>query len=196
MNIFKILKNPLIKWTGIILVIYYALFANKQSPQSLGNRLSKENVQKNLEQMKEKSKFIVTNVKVANEVAKEREEKRRLTMGDEERIFLKDIKAGEGDKVTSCSDNIEISYVIYSPSGQQLEFAPNERIIIGSKKNWPIEKNIIGMKKNAVREIILPGNVETNDEKLLKLLKLNPEGLKYQATILSFSSSGSSLLCN
>jgi hypothetical protein len=196
MNIFKILKNPIVKWAGIILIIYFALFANKKSPQSLGNRLSKENVEKNLNQMKEKSKFIVSNVRLAKEVAKEREAQRKVDIENAEGIIVKDVEIGAGDKAISCADIVEISYGIYASDGKQLEFVPKEKITIGSKKNWPVEKNIIGLKKAAVREINLPGNIQTADEKLLKLLKLHPEGLKYQVTVLSFAKSGSQLSCN
>lgn len=65
MNIHDLLRNPLIKWAGIAIILYFALFANTKDPRTLGSRLSSENVKKGLSDVKEKTSFIATSVKEA-----------------------------------------------------------------------------------------------------------------------------------
>lgn len=73
MKISELLKNPIIKSIGIIVILYFALFANKENPHSLGNRLSSENIKKNLDIATKQTKFIASNVKTARQLAKEKE---------------------------------------------------------------------------------------------------------------------------
>lgn len=63
----KALKNPFVKIIGIGLVLYFALLNNKDNPESLGNRFSKEKVSKNLNQAKQQSTFIIKNLKEAQD---------------------------------------------------------------------------------------------------------------------------------
>jgi len=100
----KLLQNPLVKIVGVIAIIYFALFNNKQNPQSLGNRLSAERIKTNLGEMEQKGKFIASNVSAARSYAKTKEQS-----GDKEKsqdsaqlsLELKDIDLGAGEK-KSC----------------------------------------------------------------------------------------------
>jgi hypothetical protein len=182
MKIFELLKIPLIKWIGIALILYFALFSNKQNPNSLGNRLSKENVQKNLDEAREKSRFIAVNVKMAQEVAKEKETQKKIAQ--KMSISVNDIEKGSGEKSVACNDEIEISYSLQTKEGKEIEARRNQKLIIGSHKIRLIEQNILNMKEGGIRIINIPYGLETQDKKLDEILKFNATDLKYLVTIL------------
>jgi biotin operon repressor len=63
-----LLKNRLFRLAGALAVLYFGLYANKKSPESLGNRLSKEKIEKNVEEVKKKGFYILENLKKAEEI--------------------------------------------------------------------------------------------------------------------------------
>jgi hypothetical protein len=198
MKIFELLRNPLIKTIGIVLVLYFALFANKEKPESLGNRLSSENIKKSLSEAQSQSKFIITNVKIAQEIAKEKEraEEQALAQQNISDITTNDLEIGAEEQVIACGDEVEIAYGIYTKDGKQLEFFNSQKFIVGEEKNLIIERNIIGMKRGGIREINIPYHYRTEDKKLAELLKLNATDLKYQITLLSIVKGiDSTLIC-
>lgn len=196
MKIFELLRNPLIKTIGIALVLYFALFANKEKPESLGNRLSSENIKKSFSEAQNQGKFIITNVKIAQEIAKEKAEEQKLASQNISDIATSDLEIGTGEQSVACGDEVEISYGIYTKSGKQLEFLNSKKFVIGENQNPVIEKNIIGMKRGGIREINIPYNYRTEDKKLIELLKFNATDLKYQITLLSIVKGiSSTLIC-
>lgn len=64
----KLTSNPIFRTVGIILILYFALFHNKQDPDSLGNRLSGERLKENLQEMSVKSVDILEGVRKAEEL--------------------------------------------------------------------------------------------------------------------------------
>jgi len=53
-----LVKNPLFKLVGIILILYFALFSNKSDKRSLGNRYSTQNIKKSIgEAVKQKKEI-------------------------------------------------------------------------------------------------------------------------------------------
>jgi hypothetical protein len=196
MKIFELLRNPLIKTIGIALVLYFALFANKEKPESLGNRLSSENIKKSFSEAQNQGKFIITNVKIAQEIAKEKAAEQKLASQNISDIATSDLEIGTGEQLVACGDEAEISYGIYTKSGKQLEFLNSKKFVIGENQNPVIEKNIIGMKRGGIREINIPYNYRTEDKKLIELLKFNATDLKYQITLLSIVKGiSSTLIC-
>lgn len=188
MKIVDLLRHPLIKTIGIALILYFALFSNKQNPNSLGNRLSTDRVKHNLEEVREKSEFIVTNVKKAQQLAREKE----LQQQEEEKILdpiiIEDLGKGAGDKMVSCGDQVDISYGLYSKNGKQLEFVNPKKLVIGSNEFPTLEKNIIGMKRYGIRNISTTSKFSANhknDQKLTEFIQ-NYGGIRYQVTLLSF----------
>lgn len=195
MKIFQLLKNPIVKTIGIIFILYFALFANKKNPESLGNRLSTENIKKNLNEVSQKSKFIITNVKTAKEFAKEKE-MQNASEKNNAKITFEDVENGSGDLLTACGDEVEISYGFYDQNDKQLEFIDSEKLIIGSKKNSAIEENLINMKQSGVRNIKVPHNFISNDKKLDNFLKFNQSDLKYRVTLLNLKKDNNSkIIC-
>jgi hypothetical protein len=196
MKIFQLLRNPIIKTIGIVFVLYFALFANKRNPESLGNRLSADNIKKNLNEVSQKSKFIITNVKAAKELAKEKEMQNDALKNDAKTTF-EDVENGSGDLLTACGDEVEISYSLYDQNDKQLEFVNSEKFTIGSQKDSVIDKNLIGLKQDGVRNIKVPHNFVSNDKKLAGLLKFNQSDLKYRVTLLGLKKhADSNTTCN
>jgi hypothetical protein len=83
MKITDITKNPFIKISGIILVIYFALFYNKTNPNSLGNRFSPDNLKNNLREANEKTLFIMSHVNQAQKIDKEKQPKSPIIAKEE-----------------------------------------------------------------------------------------------------------------
>lgn len=188
MKILELLKNPIIKTVGIVVILYFGLFANKENPDSLGNRLAPEQIKKNFGEMREKGNFIIENVKTAQELAKEKEAQKSVAgQNIPAQISIENFEEGSGDALTACGYEVEISQGIYTKDGKQLEFINSEKLVIGSKTDQLIEENIIGMKQGATRNINIPRDYKNGDVKLTELLRFNNTDLKYQITILSIS---------
>ena len=188
MKIVELLRHPLVKTVGIVLILYFALFSNKHNPNSLGNRLSADRVKQNLVEVQEKSQFIVTNVKKAQQLAKEKELQQEKELKIVNPIVIEDLRSGTGEKMVSCGDQVNITYGLYSKNGKQLEFLNPKILIIGSNELPTLEKNIIGMKQYGIRNISTTPSfnpTNKNDQKLAGFLK-DYGTVRYQVTLLSF----------
>lgn len=179
----NLLKNPLIKFIGILVVLYFALFANKNNPQSLGNRLSAERIKHNLHDMQEKSKFIATNVQAVRSYARVHEEEAKNvgTNSDHQIVeVVKDVDHGIGEKQVICGSEVEVFVSLNSDKARNIETKPDAKFVIGSKKNWLLEKNIMGMKKGGVREVTIPQGFKSEDSELVLLMQKHNSDLTYQ----------------
>jgi len=207
--ILNLLRNPLIKILGLCAVFYFGLLANKKDPESLGNRLSKENISRNIDEAKYQSQYIIENIKNAKrlEAGEISAEELREKFGQENQPltdsqdyhFLKtqDLELGVGSDELSCNDEAEISYGIYiKDGGSQLEFFNKEKLLIGSKKNVLLEQKIVGMKRGATRIIDIPRDLKPFNKKLALLLKFNETDLFYKIILHDFNHTKSASTCN
>lgn len=188
MKIVDLVRHPLVKTTGIVLILYFALFSNKENPNSLGNRLSKDRIKQNLGEVQEKSKFIVTNVKKAQQMAKDKELEQQEESQKISPIIIEDLNPGAGVKVASCGDQVNIIYGLYSKNGKQLEFINPKKLVIGSNELPTLERNIVGMKQYGIRNIITTTTFSasnTSDTRLAGFIK-SYGTIRYQVTLLSF----------
>ncbi len=177
----KLLENPLIKIIGIVAVLYFALFHNKNNPQSLGNRFSSKQIKKNLNDIQEKGKFIASNVQAVNSYteAQEVEKDGKVILPSTEAV-AKDLSLGSGEKSVVCGEEVEVFISLNSDKAKNLMNTPSAKFLIGSKERWLIEKNIIGMKKGGVREIKIPQGFQGDDKDLAQFLQENKTDLTYQ----------------
>lgn len=171
-NILDFLRIPFVKIIGICVVLYFALFSNKQNPDSLRNRLSKEQVTKNLQTAKEQSQFIISNVRMAQGA-----DKNTVTA-----VEIEDTASGQDGEAAACGSEVVISYGIYDSSNKQIKFIDSESLVIGSKKNELIEKNITGLKPDSVRNLRIPKELATNDKNLSEMLKFYGN-IRYQISV-------------
>ncbi|MBP7710815.1 MAG: hypothetical protein KA100_07095 [Rickettsiales bacterium] len=195
MKLVEIANSRLLKWVGVPLVLYFALFSNNDHPKALSNRFSSENVKEGIGAAKEKGKFIIQNINEAKSMARDSALKAPETTSRE--ITTEDIEIGAGELSLSCGDEAEISYGIYDENGKQIKFINSEKIIIGSQAKVFLEKNISGMKLGGMRAISLPRGSQVTDLEIVSMMAANNSGLKIQATLLSFSKTTSqNLSCN
>ena len=199
MKFFELVKNPFFKWIGIALILYFALFSNKEDPNSLGNRMSPQNIKKDLGDIKEKSQFIITNIKAVQDinVGKGDRDNSATTQSDA-KITIEDLEDGAGDQAVACGNEATVSYGVYTESDKQLAFTNAEILNIGEKRNPIVEQNIIGMKPGGVRYINIPKDFKSNDPKLMAALRFNNGGLKYRITLINLKQGPGTpnLVCN
>jgi hypothetical protein len=185
MPINNLLKNPLIRICATILIVYLALFSNKENPNSLGNRFSKERLQKNFTEMKEKGQFIKKNIDTAKRIEKEKK-----TTQNSEGI--------KSDLSVKCGDKVITNYAIYT-NNIKLNQIDNLEFVIGSKQNWLIEKNLIGMKNNEVKNINMLDSLTTNERKMISSSNINLQNnTEYKITVLQVihGSDNKKISCN
>ncbi len=181
MNIFAIIKNPIFKIVGVSAVLYFALFANKYDPESLGNRLSSENIKKNLDEAQTKTKFIATNIRAAKEY---QAEQKKIIAANMARLSIQDIEVGKSDIVAMCGDIAEITYGLYSANNEQIEIFNSVKFTIGEiNQNAIVQKNVSGMKQGGIRFIAIPQDFKSADIKLAEYLNFYKSDLRYQITL-------------
>ncbi|MFT6220409.1 MAG: hypothetical protein ACJAW3_000623 [Lentimonas sp.] len=61
-------RNPIIKVIGILLILYYGLLNIKKSPDSIGNKLTTDNIKNNFKEVSKKSVRILHDIKKAEEL--------------------------------------------------------------------------------------------------------------------------------
>lgn len=187
MKVFELLKNPIIRTIGVIIIVYFGLFHNKKDPESLGNRLSSENIKKNLSEAGEKSRFIISNIRVAQEIAKNQQTTKKSPQEIFETSTIEDAAIGNSEKIISCGDIVKISYGIYNHDGKQLTPSKEKSLAINSEENYILEKSVTGMKAGGIRHIYLPKDFYSTDPEFDELLKSEKNGFKFIITILNIS---------
>lgn len=187
-NILGLLRIPIVRFLGIIAILYFGLFSKKESSESLSNRLSKDRVEQNLKDAKERSLFIASNLKTAKEISRERKPNPSI----QSNILLEDIKIGEGEAKVSCGREVEISYSIYTENGDQIKNITSEKLVIGSNIDQFLEQNLHGMKRGGIREIKIPREFATNNIAINEMLKFYNSGIRYQVSALNITDNPSS----
>jgi hypothetical protein len=197
-----LLKNPIVRIIGAACIIYYALFTNTYEKDSLGNRLSKETIGKNIQDAKERGLFVAMYLQKADEYKKiEDAVKRRVEekIPDQavksssnlvdSRLIIKDVSAGGGDEV-KCGDQIMASYIVYDNSGNKIEEISNYQIEISDDSEKSIIKeNLLGLKNGGKRLVIVPGNYKTDDVKTNEYMVLKQDiGINYEINLVNISS--------
>ena len=180
----EILRNPIVKTVGIAAILYFALFYNKENPESLGNRLSPKNIKEGLGEVTKKAQFIAGGISTANEQAKEMEKLRSKKFQDAASDY-KDIKTGEGEAI-SCGDYALISYKIFNSQNQELAKQPSQPISIGTQQNLLLERNIIGMKRGGTRVITVTQNPNITDPMLKSQIEQSGGRMIFEVTLENF----------
>ncbi len=176
----RILENPLFKIIAIVAIVYFGLFANKQSPESLGNRLSSEKIKKNLSEAQEKSKFIITNVRAAKDYA---ENSDKVLSENKINISHKDIILGSGKDQVLCGTQVSVLVSLSSEKGAKFINNQETSFVVGSNVNELIEPHIYNMKKGGIREIRIPRDYSVRSPEIAKILRESDSDLKYLITL-------------
>lgn len=192
-TVMELLRKPLVKIIGLVLVMYFGLFYDKKNPDGLGNRLSSERIAANFNEAQEKSTFILSNLEKARKLRGGAPVIEGDSLQNFSVVTVQDTAFGTGDDIVKCGDEVEISYDIRAVgSNNQLTFIPKEKLIIGSNSNALLERKIIGMKSKGTRSINVPRDFKSNNQKLAALLKFNEVDLQYNVELLNFHPSNNS----
>ncbi len=194
MKIFEILRNPIVKVVGIAAVLYFGLFSNKDNPESLGNRLSPDQIKKNLSEVQDKGRFIVTNVQMAQTQPGLMQNSSGLANVSETQTLIEE---GEGEEKVGCGDIAEISYSVYTGDGRQVRIINSYILNIGSMDDFLLEKHAINMRKKEIKRIDVPKNFVSGDNKLKELMRFSDGAISYQVTLISIMKNpNNKLICN
>lgn len=194
MKIFEILRNPIVKVVGIAAVLYFGLFSNKENPESLGNRLSPDQIKKNLSEVQDKGRFIVTNVQMAQTQPGLMQNSSGLANVSETQTLIEE---GEGEEKVECGDIAEISYSVYTGDGRQVRIINSYILNIGSMDDFLLEKHAINMRKKEIKRIDVPKNFVSGDNKLKELMRFSDGAISYQVTLISIMKNpNNKLICN
>ena len=185
MKIIRIIQKPIIKAFGILVILYFALFNNKENPESLGNRLSTESIKKNFGEAFQKSQSVITNVKFAGEKVKDQEKEREDKFQKYEVGYLK-VSKGEGEEIVDCSDYVSLSYKIIDDEDRLLA-ERQENLSVGSGKNLLLERNIFGMKVGEIRSLIIHQDYDGPDNLVKEIVERYKRDIKYEITIINFN---------
>ncbi len=180
-NIISFLQIPLVRIIGVIVVLYFGLFSNKEKPDSLGNRLSRDEIVKNFNEVKERTRFISTTIQSGGQ--------NQVQIAKNSQLDIEDIEPGTGNASIDCGMEAKISYSVFDQSGKQIRNPSEEKIIIGSKINDFIEKNIIGMKSGSIRNIQVPKDYISSNQTVNQLLNFYKSDLRFQIIITEFDES-------
>ncbi|MFT5703296.1 MAG: hypothetical protein ACJAZX_000957 [Rickettsiales bacterium] len=66
----QLIRNPVFRVVGILVILYYGLFYNKNHPDSLGNRFTPTKITSDIKEVSTKSFEIIANVRKAEELSK------------------------------------------------------------------------------------------------------------------------------
>ncbi len=184
-------RHPLVKWTGILAILYFAIFSNKDNPRSIGNRISSENIEKSLQEARKKSDYIIENVKMARSLAANNASQPTPGATQPHSTTAQGLNAaqelniGSGDLTLSCGNEVVVSYAIYKSDATQIEFVNSQQLVIGSKSEPFLEENILGMKIGGIRSINFSNTNSISDRKIIELMKKHDSELRMQVTLLS-----------
>ena len=208
--ILRLLKSPLIRLIGAVIILYYALFANTYEKDSLGNRLSKQTIEKNLEETKRKSLYIAINIKQAQDYSRNNISNNSPSDINSENknsnssanfpigIIIKDIHIGQGQEAR-CGDKITANYTVYDNDGNKLNNIINYTVKIDENSAKSIIKeNLIGLKVGSKRLIILPVTYKAKDMESFKYMAMSHnKGINYEINLIQVEESkNSSAKCN
>ena len=160
----KILDNFFIKTIGIIAVLYFTLFSDKEDTDNLRNRFSSEQLKQDVSTIVNNTQHILTNAKQVKKHG------------------LRQIK-----NTARCGNEVIINYKIFSlKSKKELESVSNLKIVISDKTDI-FNSQIIGMKKNEVKTFEVLKNQSINDARLVNYLKNSENGLSLHIELLEVS---------
>jgi len=195
MNLQFFLKNPLIKIIGVVAIIYFGMFYDNDHPDSLRNRLSIDNVKKNINEVQQKVGDISQTIEIAKQNNQQISVERKFSELSFEKVFV-----GTGNNFIECGDEVNIIYKFYDDQNKILEMSENSQIIAFQNNEdlilTLIAQNISGLKMGAIIRTKFLGKYNEADQKLNKLLKFANYNLNLEVYVLSIKSNKNNCLKN
>lgn len=160
MKIFNFSQNGFVKFFGIGAILYFALFNDKENPNSLGYKFSGDNLKKNLEEVKEHSSKIVKGVLIAKEI--NRRNMAIESSNEELDILVFDDVESFSKVKAKCNDNLLVSLEVKNEKGQTIRPEEAVAFTLGQKKFPIIERAVMNMGKSGSRIVNIPHGYKTN----------------------------------
>ncbi len=184
MNLHFFSKNPFVKIIGIGAIIYFGMFYDIDHPDSLGNRLSTNNIKKNFNEAQEKVNEITKKIEIAKQNNQEISQERSFSALRFEKVLI-----GTGNNFIKCGDEVDIIYKFYDNKNKILDmsngiqinaFQDNGDLILNL-----IAQNMTDLKMGAIIRTKFLGKYIEADEKIKKLLKIANYDLNLEVYVLS-----------
>jgi hypothetical protein len=195
MNLQFFFKNPLIKIIGVVAIIYFGMFYDNDHPDSLGNRLSIDNIKKNMNEVQQKVSDISQTIEIAKQNNQQISAERNFSELSFEKVFV-----GSGNNFIECGDEVNIIYKFYDDQNRILEMSENSQIIAFQSNEdlilTLIAQNISCIKIGAIIRTKFLGKYKEADQKLNKLLKIANYNLNLEVYVLSINPNKNNCLKN
>lgn len=174
MNIFSLIKNPLFRIVGILLIIYFGIIKNYRD-QGI---ISKDKLKNDLTNAKNQISYISSNIEMAKQINNNPNDQNIFSS-----IEAKDLNIGNNNKKAFCGDEVNLSYKIFLPNSKNLIKSDTKKIIVGSGQNLLLEKLILGANEEAIRVVTIPKNILILDPEINELINIYNSSLVYEIKI-------------
>ena len=182
MSINNFLKLPIVKIIAMVAMLYYIFDKTKEDPRTISYHLTKENLAKSVENVKNSIETISTTsaqLKDAQELVDEALESKKLD------LFFRTIREGAGGNKVVCGSEVSIEYDLMNIESGELINKSNMKFDIGTKFNELIERALIGMTAGGIRSVEIPTDFKTGDNVYDEMIKKS--GMVYRISLLSVS---------
>ena len=182
MSINNFLKLPIVKIVAMVAMLYYIFDKTKEDPRTISYHLTKENLAKSVENVKNSIETISTTsaqLKDAQELVDEALESKKLD------LFFRTIREGAGGNKVVCGSEVSIEYDLMNIENGEVINKSNMKFDIGTKFNELIERALIGMTAGGIRSVEIPVDFKTGDSVYDEMIQKS--GMVYRISLLSVS---------
>jgi hypothetical protein len=182
MSINNFLKLPIVKIIAMVAMLYYIYDKTKEDPRAISYHLTKENISKSVENVKNSFETISTasqQLKDAQKLVNEASEAKKLN------LFYRTIREGNGGTKVVCGSEVSIEYDLINIENDEVINKSNMKFDIGTKFNELIEKALIGMTAGGIRSVEIPVDFKTGDSVYDEMIQKS--GMVYKISLLSVS---------
>ncbi len=213
--IHEILKSRLFRILGAITILYFALFSQKDNPESLANRFSSENIKKNKQIMSEKAKIIAENIKATrsesvshssahplsdekfengdqkqiDQVDNEQVSKINEVESGDQNIRIRDILLSSSGSSASCGDEVKFVYAIFDHNLKNISSSQILSVKLTKVGDDLVLKNILSMKEGSSREVFIERGAKVSDKKIKAIMDRVKSPIKIQINLISVTKS-------
>ncbi len=213
--IHEILKSRLFRILGAITILYFALFSQKDNPESLANRFSSENIKKNKQIMSEKAKIIAENIKAArsesvshssahsvsdekfengdqkqiDQVDNEQVSKINEVESGDKNIRIRDILISASGASVSCGDEVKFIYAIFDHNLKIINSSQVLSVKIGKIGDDLVLKNVSLMRDGSSREVYIEQGAKISDKRIKAIMDRVKSPIKIQINLISVTKS-------
>jgi FKBP-type peptidyl-prolyl cis-trans isomerase len=182
MSINNFLKLPIVKIIAMVAMLYYIYDKTKEDPRAISYHLTKENISKSVENVKNSFETISTasqQLKDAQKLVNEASEAKKLN------LLYRTIREGNGGAKVVCGSEVSIEYDLINIENDEVINKSNMKFDIGTKFNELIEKALIGMTAGGIRSVEIPVDFKTGDSVYDEMIQKS--GMVYKISLLSVS---------